>query len=105
MATDTHNTNSGTTKDRKFVFVLINDKTAQEDCGPVAPPRRRQKNLQHSPNSGRPDLVTSVPPTTGVSSYLASVIIIADHLLDVGQFSLQIFTPALLHLIICGLWE
>lgn len=35
----------------------------------------------------------------------ASAVIIADHLLDVAELGLQVFTPALLHQVIWSLWE
>lgn len=34
-----------------------------------------------------------------------SAVIVADHLLDVVQFGLQVFTPALLHAVVWILWE
>lgn len=63
-----------------------------------------QKSLKHLPNNS--DLVPSVMSWTGIKpshSCSGPAIIIADPLLDVVQFGLQIFTPALLHPIIRSL--
>lgn len=35
----------------------------------------------------------------------ASAVVIADHLLDVVEFGLQVFTPTLLHLVVSGLFN
>lgn len=77
---------------------------------------RWQKSLETFPpqknknkKGGKSDLVPSVASPTGwrSSERFSSVpaVEVADPLLDVVQFGLQIFTPALLHLIIWSLSE
>ena len=112
MPRDDHNTNSGTIPDR---IVLCPSKVKNNLCRvSTAISSDTLKKLPRLMQQLRPPQAATGPKLSSPSRLTGErsphrfcsgpAVVVTDHLLEVVQFGLQIFTPALLHLIICRLW-